>query len=153
MRIIKVHNLDFTYRDDILFMFYCLITNNRQTYKKFSKLKGNRKLDRRKLRHMRKSIIKHGQKMHVNTVKIKNHIYPANGAHRISSLLSLGHGIKIKIKIRNPKNFPKWEEKRTLDTHHLRDLPEEILTEFKKFKDAYLESKKNNSLKEFLSKF
>ena len=153
MKFIKVHNLDFKYRDDILFMFYSLMTNDRKSYDKFCRLKGNRKLNRKKLRRMRKSIRKHGQKMHVNVVRKKGKIHPANGAHRIASLLSLGYKKNIRIKIRNSKLFPKWNEKRTLDTHHLRDLPETILTDFKKFKDMYLESKKNNSLKHFYTTF
>jgi len=134
---ILVKNLCLDYRDDIILMYYTLTTNKKELYRHFSKLKANKKLNHRKLGKIYRSIKKRGQKIHIQAVKFKGHFYPANGAHRIAALLTIGLNSEIKIKQWKRIQCHKWNERRTLTTHHFKGLKKKLMDDFLEFRTQY----------------
>jgi len=143
---IKVKDLCLDYRDDIILMYYTLSTGDKKIYRKFCRLKANRKNIYDKLVRIYRSIKKVGQKTQIQVVRIGENLYPANGAHRIAALLTTGLESKIKTKIWKTTQCKKWNERRTLKTHHFKGLSQELLTNFLIFRKQYYEKiKKKDS--------
>ncbi|KKN36888.1 hypothetical protein LCGC14_0768980 [marine sediment metagenome] len=128
---LKINEMDFKFRTDIIFRMYVLFTNDKKSWKEFCSLKSNRKVRYSPLFKMRDSIRKKGQRTPIKAVIHKGQWYPGSGATRLSCLWALGKR-KVKVKTFSSKCSLKWNDHKGLVSSHLR-LKESTIDKFLMF--------------------
>ena len=132
---VNIKKIDLSYRDDIIFRYYVLKTNNKQAWKDFVKLTANKKVSKSSIYRMHKNIKKIGQKVPIPVYKRKGVYYPLGGATRLAALLALG---KTKVKIHHrSKKINKWNDRQNIDTKHFKGMDEMTIMNFKNFLNQF----------------
>jgi len=132
---INIKKIDLSYRDDIVFRYYILKTENKQAWKDFVGLRGNRKVSKSSIYKVHKSIGKIGQKVPIPVYKKEKVYYPLGGATRLGVLLALGT-TKVKIQL-GRRRLNKWNDRHNIDTRHFKGMDEMIIMNFKNFLNQF----------------
>ncbi len=135
------YELCYDYREDIFFRAYILVNDKKTLWSKYRFQRKRRKPNRKMLLWtLRKNLVDNGQLTPVPVVEHDGKLYPADGAKRLSSLISMQK--QVVVRVVDKSNCPNWNDHKGLDTKRFDFLSEEEKIAIKQFKDHYLKGVK-----------